>query len=108
LLTLTSSYRTPKIRTTLVVPGYVTTPLFSHITLPSNAFYKFFVPSIAPVALVKAIITALDEQHSKTIYLPFYTHFAGALALVPSFVRDFAQWVCGLFFGSFCLEVFCF
>jgi short-subunit dehydrogenase len=92
---LDNRYRTPKIRTTLLVPGHVTTPLFSHITFPSNAFFKFFVPSIAPVALVKAIITALDEQHSKTIYLPFYTHFSGCLPLLPSFVRDFAQWLVG-------------
>src|SRR5882762_6286929 len=90
-----SSYRTPKIRTTLVVPGHVLTPLFSHVTLSTSAFYKFFVPSLPPVAIVKAVITALDEQHSKTIYLPFYTHFAGWLGLVPSFVRDAAQWVCG-------------
>jgi len=92
---LDKRYRTPKIRTTLVVPGHVTTPLFSHINLPSNTLYKFFVPSIAPVAIIKAVITALDEQHSRTIYLPFYTHFAGWLAVVPSFVRDFAQWLAG-------------
>jgi hypothetical protein len=88
------SYHTPKIRTTLVVAGHVLTPLFSNVILPSNIFYKFFVPSLPPVAVVKAVITALDEQHSKTIYLPFYTNFAGWLVLVPSFVRDAAQWVC--------------
>jgi hypothetical protein len=92
-LPLILSYLTPKIRTSLVVAGHVLTPLFSRVTLPTNAFYKFFVPSLPPVALVKAVITALDEQHSKTIYLPFYTHFAGWLGLVPSFVRDPAQWV---------------
>jgi len=92
---LDNRYLTPKIRTSLVVAGHVLTPLFSRVTLPTNAFYKFFVPSLPPVALVKAVITALDEQHSKTIYLPFYTHFAGWLGLVPSFVRDPAQWLSG-------------
>ncbi|KIM91192.1 hypothetical protein PILCRDRAFT_168122 [Piloderma croceum F 1598] len=92
---LDKRYLTPKIRTTLVVTGHVLTPLFSHVTLPTNAFYKFFVPSLPPVAIVKTVITALDEQHSKTIYLPFYAHFAGWLGLVPSFVRDAAQWLSG-------------
>ena len=94
-------YHTPKIRTTLVIPGHVLTPLFSHITLPTSTLYKFFVPSLPPVAVVKAIITAMDEQHSKTIYLPFYTNFVGLLGLVPSFVRDAAQWVCNCLVWSF-------
>jgi len=92
---LDKRYHTPKIRTTLVVPGHVLTPLFSHATFPTSAFYKFFVPSLPPVTVVKAVITALDEQHSKTIYLPFYTHFAGWLRLLPSFLRDAGQWLSG-------------
>lgn len=46
---------------------------------------------MAPVTIVKAIIAALDEQHSRTIYLPFYAHFTCLLALMPSFIRDAAQ-----------------
>lgn len=46
---------------------------------------------MAPVTVVKAVIAALDEQHSRTIYLPFYAHFTGLLALMPSFIRDVAQ-----------------
>lgn len=46
---------------------------------------------MAPVTIVKAVIAALDEQHSRTIYLPFYAHFTGLLALMPSFIRDAAQ-----------------
>ncbi|KAF7981672.1 hypothetical protein HWV62_32216 [Athelia sp. TMB] len=88
---LDKRYNTPKIRTTLVVPGHILTPLFSRITLPQNALFKFFFPSVAPVTIVKAVIAALDEQHSRTIYLPFYAHFVGLLALMPSFIRDTAQ-----------------
>ncbi|KZP20196.1 retinal short-chain dehydrogenase/reductase [Athelia psychrophila] len=88
---LDKRYEAPKIRTTLVVPGHILTPLFSRITLPRNAFFKFFFPSVAPVTIVKAVIAALDEQHSRTIYLPFYAHFTGLLALMPSFIRDAAQ-----------------
>jgi len=92
---LDKRYLTPKIRTTLVAAGYVQTPLFSHVTLPSSSWFKFLVPSLPPVAVVKAIITALDERHSQIIYLPFYTHFSRWLGLVPSFVRDAAQWLSG-------------
>jgi hypothetical protein len=42
---------------------------------------------------VKRIIATLDEQHSQTIYLPFYVNFTPFLRLLPSFLRDFAQWV---------------
>jgi hypothetical protein len=43
--------------------------------------------------VVKAIIAALDEQHSQTIYLPFFANFTPLLRVFPSFLRDFAQWV---------------
>jgi hypothetical protein len=42
---------------------------------------------------VKRIIAALDERHSQQIYLPFYANFAPYLNHLPSFLRDFAQWV---------------
>jgi len=86
-------YKTPKIRTTLIVPGHIMTPMFSMMNLPSFSWYKFFFPSVAPVTVVKDIIAALDEQHSQTIYLPFYVNFAPYINLLPSFGRDFAQWV---------------
>jgi len=92
---LDKRYRAPKIRTTLVISGHVLTPLFSHFTPPTSPLYKFFVPSLPPITIVKAIITALDEQHSRIIYLPFYTHFSGILRLVPSYIRDAAQWLAG-------------
>ncbi|KAF9226687.1 NAD(P)-binding protein [Gyrodon lividus] len=88
---LDNRYHCPRIRTTLVCPGHVHTPLFSTMTTPDNAFYRFFVPSLAPVTVVKAIITALDSQQSQTIFLPFYTYSSLILKLVPSFVRDLAQ-----------------
>lgn len=92
---LDHSYKTPKIRTTLVSPAHVLTPLFSHIKFPPYAFFKFLAPSLPPVAVVKAVIAALDEQHSRTIYMPFFTHFAPFIALLPSFGRDFFQWMSG-------------
>ena len=54
---------------------------------------KFLAPSLAPVAVVKEIIAALDGQCSKMIFLPFYTQLGPYLGLLPSFLRDFLQWV---------------
>jgi hypothetical protein len=65
--------------------------MFSTIQLPSNPFFQFFAPSIAPVAVVKAIITALDAQQSRTIYLPFYTNLSPVLRMIPSYLRDLCQ-----------------
>ncbi|THH19793.1 hypothetical protein EW146_g1447 [Bondarzewia mesenterica] len=92
---LDKRYNAPRVRTTLLLPGHVLTPLFSTVHLPTSWLYKFFVPSIPPVTIAKAAITALDEQHSQTICLPFYVHFTPLLKLLPSFVRDFAQWLSG-------------
>ena len=69
------------------------TPLFSTVRHPANFFYKFFFPSLAPVDVAKAIIAALDEQHSRVLYMPFYAHFVPLLHVFPSYLRDFAQWV---------------
>ncbi|KAJ8503171.1 hypothetical protein ONZ45_g11094 [Pleurotus djamor] len=92
---LDKRYNCPKIRTTLVTPGHVFTPLFSTTKLPSWPLFKFLAPSLHPITVVKAVIAALDEQHSRTLMLPFYTQFAPYMKIAPSFVRDFFQWLSG-------------
>lgn len=86
-------YRTPAVRTTLIVAGHVMTKLFSTVNHPTNFLYRFFFPSLPPVAVAKAVIAALDDQHSRVVYLPFFANFVPLLTLCPSFVRDLAQWV---------------
>jgi len=89
---LDKRYHVPQIRTSLVVPGHILTPLFSTIRLPNTWLFRFCFPSLEPIAVVKAIIAVLDEQHSQTLYLPFFANFTPLLCLLPSFLRDFAQW----------------
>lgn len=85
-------YKCPQIRTTLVLPGHITTPMFSTIKWPPFALHRFFFPSIPSVTVVKRVIAALDEQHSQTIMVPFYVLITPYLRHLPSFMRDFAQW----------------
>ncbi|KAG6821501.1 hypothetical protein H0H93_000009 [Arthromyces matolae] len=91
-LTPADIQKCPQIRTTLVTPGHILTPMFQTFSMPETAFHKFLFPSVQPVAVVKKVIAALDEQDSQDITLPFYTHAAPYLRLFPSFARDFFQW----------------
>lgn len=90
---LDTRYKCPQIRTTLVTPGHILTPMFKTLTTPNSSLYKFFLPSIPPIVVVKRIIAALDEQYSQTIMLPFYANFLPYLPLLPSFLRDLFVWV---------------
>ncbi|KAF5358931.1 hypothetical protein D9758_004848 [Tetrapyrgos nigripes] len=85
-------HKAPSVRTTLVCPGRVETALFSKMDYPESALHKFLMPTIPPITVVKSIIQALDDQHSQTIYLPFYVHGLPYLQHLPSFLRDFVQW----------------
>ena len=70
------------------------TPMFETVQFPTFPLFNFFCPSLQPVTVVKKIIAALDDQHSQTILLPFYTNFIPYIGHLPSFLRDFVQWVC--------------
>lgn len=86
-------YKCPGIRTTLVVSGRIFTPLFQSINTSSSPIFKFFVPTVPPVTVVKKVISALNDQHSQTVMLPFYVNFMPLLQHLPSFLRDLCQWV---------------
>lgn len=90
---LDHKYNTPNIRTTVVCTGHVLTQLFEGVEFPKHPLWRFLFPTLHPVAVVKRIIAALDEQHSQTIFLPFYTNFAPFMNILPSFLHDALQWI---------------
>jgi len=57
---------------------------------------EFFNPPLAPHVVVKAIITAMDEQESRHISLPVCAQLAPLGRAVPSFARDFVHWAFGV------------
>lgn len=92
---LDNIHKAPSVRTTLVCPGHILTPLFAKAAYPRNALYQFFMPSLAPIEIIKKIIQALDDQHSKTIKLPLYVHTMPFRQHLPSYLKDFTQWMTG-------------
>jgi len=92
---LDKCYKTPSIRTTIVMPGHVVTPMFSRANLPTSRWFNFAAPPLAPHFVVKNIIAAIDEQESRTILTPFFTNFVRLVTLLPSWGRDFFQWMSG-------------
>jgi len=95
---LDNKHNAANVRTTLVMPGYSITPMFSRSSynriLRSSGLHRFFTPPVQPQDIVKEIIKALDAQESREIVLPFYAHFVRPLAaLLPAVGRDLLQWV---------------
>jgi all-trans-retinol dehydrogenase (NAD+) len=94
---LNNRYKAPQIRTTLLLPGHIRTPLFDKIQFPRSLFFRFMAPSLEPGQVVQKIVRALAAQESRVVRMPFYTHSARLLnlgsGLTPGWIRDFLQWV---------------
>lgn len=84
-------YKAPRVRTTVVTPGHIRTPLFANIK--TSALAAFLSPTLEPRAVAQAIVAALERQESSHIAMPFYAHAAPLFKTLPSFLRDLAQWV---------------
>jgi all-trans-retinol dehydrogenase (NAD+) len=88
-------YRTPGIRTTLVLPAFIQTQLFDKISFPTNPLFRFLAPPVQPHTIVKAIIEALDAHESRTIRLPIYSNLARfmnpGVGLLPNWLIDLGQ-----------------
>jgi all-trans-retinol dehydrogenase (NAD+) len=96
---LDNRYMSPRIRTTLLLPSFVTTNLFSQIQLPRSRLFRFFAPPLHPHQVVKAIISALDENESRVIRMPFYTEtsrfWSVGVGIVPKWLVDLVQRLAG-------------
>lgn len=92
---LMSRYKTPRVKTTILLPAFILTSLFAKIRFPSNPLIDFLCPPLKPEVIVDAIIDALEEQESRTIRLPFYTNFGRFLGtgpgLIPKWLGDIIQ-----------------
>jgi len=94
-------YDAPLVRTTLLTPGLVQTPMFSgqrplrdSAVMPGWLF-DFLMPSIPPHDIVKEIIKALDLQESRDIVLPELAKASIILPILPYWVNYWSKWVSG-------------
>jgi len=99
---LDSVHKTPEIRTTLLAPGYILSPMFSRSGFASRPrsplphwLHRFLAPPLATHDVVKAVIAALDRHESRDIYIPFFVNATVVIQLLPTWGRDFFQWISG-------------
>jgi len=70
---------TPDIKTILVSPGQLTTPLFNGVTTPNS----FFGPVLEPVDVAKEVIAAIDGGSSTELAMPLYARWIDWMNVMP-------------------------
>ncbi|EPE25048.1 NAD(P)-binding Rossmann-fold containing protein [Glarea lozoyensis ATCC 20868] len=70
---------TPNVKTVLVTPGQLTTPLFHGVKTPSS----FFAPELEPVEVAKEVIAAIDAGSSMELSMPLYARWVGWMNVMP-------------------------
>lgn len=69
----------PDIKTILVLPGQLSTPLFNGVQTPSS----FFGPVLEPVDVAKEVIAAIDSGSSTFLAMPFYARWIDWMNVMP-------------------------
>jgi NAD(P)-dependent dehydrogenase (short-subunit alcohol dehydrogenase family) len=70
---------TPDIKTILVSPGQMSTPLFNGVETPSS----FFGPVLEPVDVAREVIAAIDAGSSENLAMPFYARWIDWMNVAP-------------------------
>ena len=81
-----------QIRTILVKPGQLSTPLFAGVKTPSN----FLGPVVEPVVLAKRIVEMIDAGRSGVIAEPFYARQVEWLAVLPYGLQSIVRRLSGV------------
>ncbi|CAJ0552923.1 Ff.00g010010.m01.CDS01 [Fusarium sp. VM40] len=82
----------PEIRTVLVTPGQVSTPLFYGVQTPNS----FIAPVVEPVDVTKEIVAAIDSGKGATVAMPLYARWVDWLNVLPVGVQTLARRVAGV------------
>ena len=75
----TSTPGAENIRTILVTPGQLSTPLFAGMETPS----RILAPIVEPVELAKEIVRAIDAGESGQISMPLYARWVEWMNVLP-------------------------
>lgn len=82
----------PDIKTILVTPGQLSTPLFNGVQTPSS----FFGPILEPVDVAKEVIAAIDAGSSTVLALPLYARWINWMNVVPVGVETILRRISGV------------
>lgn len=82
----------PEIRTVLVEPGQLSTPLFYGVQTPSS----FLAPVVEPVDVTKEIIAAIDGGYSTHVKFPFYARWIDYYNILPLGFQQLARKLSGV------------
>jgi len=82
----------PDIKTVLVTPGQLSTPLFAGVRTPN----AFFAPIVEPVDVAKEVIKAIDGGSSDNLAMPLYARWVGWLNVLPVGMQKVARWASGV------------
>ncbi|KAL5347444.1 hypothetical protein ACLOAV_007756 [Pseudogymnoascus australis] len=82
----------PDIKTVLVTPGQLSTPMFAGVQTPSG----FLAPVVEPVEVAKEIIRVVDGGGSEVVAMPLYARWVGWVNVVPVGVQRVLRWASGV------------
>lgn len=80
------------IKTILVTPGQLSTPLFNGVQTPSS----FLGPILEPVDVAKEVIAAIDAGSSAALAMPLYARWIDWVNVVPVGVETILRKVSGV------------
>lgn len=82
----------PDIKTVLVSPGQLSTPLFNGVQTP----IPFFAPILEPVDVAKEVIATIDGGSSAVLSMPLYARWADWMNVFPVGVQAISRKVVGI------------
>lgn len=82
----------PEIRTVLVAPGQLSTPLFYGVQTPNS----FFAPVVEPVEVAKEIIDAIDNGYAESLSTPLYARLIDWYNVLPVGLQNVARKLAGI------------
>lgn len=82
----------PNIKTVLVSPGQLSTPLFKGVKTPSS----FFGPVLEPVDVAKEVIAAIDAGSSMVLAMPLYARWIDWMNVLPVGIQVIARKLSGV------------
>jgi NAD(P)-dependent dehydrogenase (short-subunit alcohol dehydrogenase family) len=83
---------TPNIKTVLVSPGQLSTPLFNGVQTPNS----FFGPVLEPVDVAREVIAAIDSGSSENLAMPLYARWIDWMNVAPVGVQAILRKVSGV------------